>query len=159
MKPGAMWPVAIVGVLAITVAANVVLIVMANDRKASVVEPDYYRKAVAFDSTMAERAADAKLGWRMEAALGAPGTAGTELDARLLDASGAPLDDASVNVVAVHNLDAGNPVSGRLAGQGAGRYRAMLPLAYGGRWELRFAVQRGAQYFTANLHQDTGTLR
>jgi len=159
MKPGAMWPVAIVGVLAITVAANVVLIVMANDPRASVVEPDYYRKAVAFDSTMAERAADAKLGWRMEATLGLPSAAGAGLDVRLLDASGTPLDDASVRVVALHNLDAGHPVSGLLAGQGSGRYRATLPLAYAGRWELRFAVQRGAQRFTADLHQDTGTLR
>ena len=158
MKPGMMWPVAIVSVLAITVAANVVLIVAANDPKASVVEPDYYRKAVAFDSTMAERAADLKLGWRMEARLGAPGTDGTRLETHLTDASGVALDGALVNVVAVHNLDAGHPVNAALLGTGAGRYAAKLPLTHEGRWELRFAVQRGAQRFSADLHQDTGTL-
>jgi len=158
MKPGAMWPVAIVTVLAVTVAANVVLIVAANDPKASVVESDYYRKAVAFDSTMAERSADLKLGWRMEARLGLPGAKGTKFEARLLDANGLPLDGAIVQVVAVHNLDAGRPVSGPLVGVGDGRYVAMLPLAHTGRWELRLAVQRGTQHFSADLHQDTGTL-
>lgn len=159
MKPGAMWPVAIVGVLAITVAANVVLIVMANDPKASVVEPDYYRKAVAFDSTMAERAADQKLGWRMEAALGVPSGEGATLEARLLDATGTPLDGAVVTVLAVHNLDAAQLIPGNLVGTGSGRYAGVLPLSHAGRWELRFVVQRGAQRFHCDLHQDTGTLR
>ena len=159
MKPAMLWPVAIVCVLAITVAANIVLIVAANDPNGSAVEPDYYRKAVAFDSTMAERSADLKLGWRAEALLGRPSSRGTPLLVRLLDANGAPLDGAVVGVVAVHNLDAGHPVRGAVVGEGAGRYGASLPLAHEGRWELRLSVQRGSQRFSADLHQNTGTLR
>lgn len=159
MKPGAWWPIGIVGALAVTVAANALLIVAANEPRATVIEPDYYRKAVAFDSTMAERAADARLGWRVEAALSQPGTAGARLEAQVLDAAGAPLDGAEVRVVAVHNLDADRPVEARLMGAGTGRYTATLPLRFHGMWELRFVVERGNQRFTSDLRRDTGTLR
>ncbi len=158
MKPGALWPIAIVTVLVITVAANVVLIVAASNPNGAVVEPDYYRKAVAFDSTMAERAADARLGWRIESRIGVPSASGARLEAQLLDAAGAPLEGARVRVVAVHNLDAGHPIEGVLVAAGEGRYAATLPLVYGGRWELRFEVERSAQRFHAKRYQDTGTL-
>ncbi|MEZ4456629.1 MAG: FixH family protein [Gemmatimonadales bacterium] len=59
-----------IGVLAITVGANGYMLYEAN-RGMAAVEPDYYQKAVDFDSTMAQARRNASLGWRVDAALDA----------------------------------------------------------------------------------------
>lgn len=147
------WPLAIAGVLGVTVIANGYLIYQANDRDAAVVEPDYYRKALAWDSTLAERRHDADLGWRIEASIGPVGR-GADVRARLTDRDGRAIEGASVVVHAIHNLDAGHPVVATLPDAGDGLYVARLPLRFAGLWELRFAVTRRGEHFTADARCD-----
>jgi nitrogen fixation protein FixH len=154
MRAAKLWPLAVVAVLAVTVGANVVIYLLARDPGAAVVERDYYRRAVAWDSTMADERRSAELGWRLAAELGAVGADGAPLTVRLTGRDGAPLSDAAVRVEAVHNLDAGHPVAAALAPAGDGRYVARLPLRHAGLWELRFAVTRGAERFTQSLRRE-----
>ena len=157
MRRGAWWPVAIVGTLAVTVVANGVLLWAAHDRNAAVVEPEYYRKAVTWDSTMAQERRDAELGWQLDAELDSMSERGAWLKASLVDTGGRPVSDATVAVTAIHNADAARPISAVLSPALAGFYAARLPLHHRGRWELRFVARRGADTFTATLRREAGT--
>ncbi|HEY3215970.1 MAG TPA: FixH family protein [Candidatus Eisenbacteria bacterium] len=154
MRGGAGWPLAVAAVLAATVIANAFLFIAAQDRNAAVVEPDYYRKAVEWDSTQAQERHNGELGWRLDAELG-PGAGGrVPLRVRLIDPDGRPLDGATGWVTAIHNAEAGNPVTAALARAPGGGYRATLRLHRGGLWELRFVIQRDAERFTATLRRE-----
>jgi nitrogen fixation protein FixH len=154
MKPGAWWPIGIVSVLALTVAANIALMVVARDPHAYVVEPDYYRKGVNWDSSMAQARASVALGWRVDAALRDWTPAGTTLLVQLADSTGAPLTGVMVQVELINNVSPEAPVHARPADVGGGRYRARIQLARPGLWELRLVARRGSACFTADLRRD-----
>ena len=154
MRAARLWPLALGAVLALTVGANVAVFQAAHDRNAAAVEPDYYRKAVRWDSTMAEERRSAALGWHADAGLGAVAPGGTLLTVRLAGPDGAPLDGATVQVTAIHNLDALRHVSARLEALGSGVYGARLPLRHAGLWELRLEAVRGDERFRATLRRD-----
>jgi nitrogen fixation protein FixH len=153
MRAARLWPLAVSAVLAVTVGANAVVFYLARDPGAAVVEPDYYRRAVRWDSTLAARRASAALGWTVSAALGplSTGSRGTELAVRLADRDGRPLAGALVRAVLLHNRDAEHPLTAALVPRGAGLYVARLPLERTGRWEVRLEVVRGAERFGAVL--------
>ncbi len=155
---GRIWPWAIVGVLAATVALNIWVWVLANEPEGATVEPDYYRKAVAWDSTRAQKAHDTSLGWRLDARLGAWGgeRAPTPVTATLVDAHGQPLAGATIEVTAIHNALASHPLVFALApGPAPGSYTAAPVLPRAGAWELRCAARRGGELFTTDLRLDT----
>jgi nitrogen fixation protein FixH len=154
VKPGAWWPIGIVGVLAVTVAANVALMVVARDPNAYVVEPDYYRKGVNWDSSMAQARASVALGWQVDAALRDWTPAGTTLVVQLADSAGAPLTGAEVKVDLINNVTPEHPVHAVPAEAGAGRYVARVPLARPGLWELRLQARRDGDFYTADLRRD-----
>lgn len=153
MKPAALWPAAVIGALVVTVVANVLILMAANDPRHAVVEPNYYQKAVAWDSTMAQEGRNETLGWTVAADLEAAAE-GATLRARISDRASAPLSGARVTVEAIHNLDAGDRVRGALRETAAGEYEAALPLRLAGLWELRFTVERRGERFTAGLRRD-----
>jgi len=161
MKVASLWPIAIVGVLAITVGANGYLVYKAGDPSVYVVEPDYYRKAVAWDTTLAQLARDAALGWKLDASLGPVGPAGAVVRMTLADSTGAPIAGARVALEAVNNLDGGHYVHARLTEAAPGTYVAEAALPRAGLWELRFDVTHGRDRFTADLRRDApgGTSR
>ena len=75
-KNGWYWPWLLVLGMSGIVGVNVVMLFVANsDANGVVVEPDYYRKAVQWDSTMAHRAASDLLGWTATVALSADAAA------------------------------------------------------------------------------------
>jgi nitrogen fixation protein FixH len=157
MRSGKWWPLALAAVLGVTVAANVFLLYAANDRNAAAVEPDYYRKAVAWDSTAAQAAQSAGLGWRIDAAILPldPRGAGV-VQVRIARPDGAPLAGARVTCSAIHNLDAAHRPQAETVLDGIGEGTLVLPLRRAGLWELRFAVKHGAERFTASLRRDAG---
>ena len=154
MKPAAAWPLALVAVLALTVIANVALLAAANAPGAAQVEPDYYRRALAWDSTQAERARSAALGWRAEAAFMATAERGSRLEVSLRDVHRGPVAGAELEVLAIHNLEPGPPARWRLEEIAPGTYRAPAPPARAGRWELRLRATRSGDVFTSVLHAD-----
>jgi nitrogen fixation protein FixH len=143
------WPIGITGVLAATVAANIWVMVVANGDPSFAIEPEYYRKALAWDTTLAESRHNAALGWRLTSAMGpiAP-DGGVLLTARLTDSTGAGLAGAVVHVAALHVGRASDVHRVVLADSGDGTYVARLDARRPGQWELRFDATSGSERFT-----------
>ena len=150
MKRGTRWPVAVTAILGLTVAANIGLITIARQDPSFAVEENYYQRGLHWDDELAQRAHNEKLGWRLLATL-APieRGRGAELRVALRDAAIAPIPDASIVVRAIHVARANDPVEVTLKPSGSGEYRALVPLERAGLWELRIAVHRGAELYTA----------
>lgn len=162
MKRGWQWPLLVTLALAFTVGVNVVMLFAASaDPNGTVVEEDYYRKAVEWDRTMARRAASAALGWTATVSVGAADAGGASgasgaaasriVTVDLRDAEGSAITDAEVSAVLIHNREAATPVSVALASNGDGRYAAAAPLAHAGQWELRIVARRAAQRFETSM--------
>ena len=149
MKRGIGWPIGVAAILAITVGVNIWVAVIAGDDPSFAIEKDYYRKAVTWDSTLAQQQANQRLGWHLVPALGSVSRgAATSLTVRLVDSTGVPISDATVRVSAFYNARAGTVLEATLTPDAAG-YETRLPIAHAGAWELRFDVRRGAERFTA----------
>jgi nitrogen fixation protein FixH len=157
---GRLWPIALAGVLALTVLANIAMWVVAADPNGSAVEPDYYRKALAWDRVEEQEAVNRSLGWRVQARFlpGHGGAAGLPAALRVTvsDAAGFPLDGARVRVTAIHNALAGQPLLLALAPRGGGAYEQAAAFPRTGLWELRITIERGGRRFTADQRIDTG---
>lgn len=148
MKKGWQWPVLVTLALGFTVGVNVVMLMASkSDPNGTVVEPDYYRKAVDWDRTMARQAASNALGWSATSSLGAANSAAREVRVALRDSAGAPLSDAEVTVTLIHNREASEPVLASLRAVGDGAYTGNAIAARSGQWELRITARRGAQRF------------
>ena len=151
MKRGWQWPVLITLALAFTVGVNVVMLLAAgSDPNGTVVEPDYYRKAVEWDRTMERRAASAALGWTATATLGAMDAAGDRkraLVVALRDTAGAAISDAEVSATLIHNREASTPIALTLRADGGGRYVVDGALVHAGQWEVRIVARRGSERF------------
>ena len=154
MKRGLGWPIAVMTILGATVGANIWVAVIASDDPSFAIEHDYYRKAVQWDSAMAQAKENERLGWRIEPTL-APIDAGngSTLSVSLTDGSGAPIRDAKIDVVAFFNARADSVVRAELRDAGS-RYDARLPIGHAGAWELRFDVRRGGERFTSTARID-----
>ncbi len=149
------WPAIIVLLLGGFGGGTIVLARIASSDPHAAIEPDYYKKAVAWDSTMAQERRNAALAWRVEPALPAIGVARTtELAMRVLDASGAPVTGASVHVEAMAVSQADSAVRATLSEGSAGQYAAPVAIRQAGLWELRVSVVRGADKFTTNIRLD-----
>jgi nitrogen fixation protein FixH len=150
MKRGRAWPFAIAGILVAGIASNVVFAVLAASDPAAAVEPDYYRKAIAWDEEMAQQERNVALGWTVHAALhlgtnGAPG----RLELTIADNKGDPLRGAAVSALVMHNARAAAVDSVTLRAVGEGRYAASVNAERPGIWEVRLDVRRELQHFTA----------
>lgn len=167
MKRGWQWPVLVTLALGFTVGVNFVMLYAAkSDPNGTVVEPDYYRKAVEWDRTMARRAASAALGWTARASFSAvtpPSANATDaaalaneapvtraLRVELRDASGVAIVDADVSAMLIHNREASTPESLTLAPADSG-YAATARAALPGQWEVRVVARRGAERFETSL--------
>ena len=149
MKRGTWWPISLAGVLATTVAANIWVAVIANDDPSFAIEPDYYRKAVEWDTTLAQGRHNASLGWRLTPTMGAIAADGsTLLSAQLTDSAGSAISGAVVRVTALAVARASDVHQATLAPAGAGTYAVRLEARRAGEWELRFDATRGGEHFT-----------
>lgn len=151
MKQGMGWPIGITIILGATVAANLWVMRVANDDPSFAIEPDYYRKAVQFDSTMAQERANLSLGWAARSTIApiAPDEA-TELAVALLDAQAAPLSGARVAVMARFNARANDTLTAVLTEAAPGHYRTTLPIRHPGEWEVRVDASKGGARFSTS---------
>jgi len=154
MKPGAFWPIAIVGVLVITVGANFAILFIARDPNALVVEPHYYEKATHYDAEMALARRSAALGWGIDARFGGYARTGTPLVVALADSTGAPLAGATVKAQLINNLAPEDVLRPAFHESAPGRYETTAALPRAGLWELRLDVHRGTDEFVADLRRD-----
>jgi len=155
MKPGMAWPIGIVVILTVFVAANLAVMRLANSDPSFAIEPDYYSKAVAFDSTMAIERRSAALGWTASAVVApAAGTRQAAVRVTLADAARQPVRGASVSITARYNARANDVLSATLREDAPGEYDAPLAVGHAGQWEVRIDAVRGAEHFTASTRTD-----
>ncbi len=149
MKRGMGWPIGIVAILVASVGLNFWMLGVANDDPSFAIEPDYYQKAVHWDSTMAQMRENAALAWRLSPSLGRFSLRdGARLEVTLTDASGVVIPDATIRVAAFFNARANDVYDTTLLRDSTG-YTAVLPVRHRGVWELRFDVVRGGRRFTS----------
>jgi nitrogen fixation protein FixH len=158
LRKDRIWPTIIVGVLVIDVAVGFAMMRVAADDPHAAIEPDYYQKAVIWDSTLAQSHRNAVLGWTLESVLGAI-TPGHEapLTLRLHDGRGDAVVGATLQVEAMQVAHAGDIVHATLTARGDSDYVAALPMTRPGLWELRIVATRGSDRFTADLRLDAST--
>lgn len=149
MKRGTAWPIAIGAVLALTVAANVGVLYVADHDPSFVIEQDYYQKAVHYDDEMAQELRNRKLGWQLTPTVAPLEPTGAALTVRLTDAHGVPLTGARVRVAAVWNARAAHVLDTTLSPRPDSEYAGRLTMRHAGAWELRFEAVRGGDRFTA----------
>jgi nitrogen fixation protein FixH len=147
LKAARLWPLALGAVLALTVIANIWLLWAANDDQHLAFEPDYYRKAVAWDSTVARGERSRALGWTAAVALGNDG----HLTVQLADAAGNPVDSVLVAVEVIPVAHANRAETASLQTASPGRAEADIRLVYPGLHELRVTALRGQDRFTTTV--------
>jgi nitrogen fixation protein FixH len=151
MKAGMGWPIGITVILGATVAANLVMMRIANNDPSFSVEPDYYKKAVFYDSTMAQARRNLDLGWGVQAFVdsivaGQP----TRLRVVLRDEQALPLLGATVQATVLFNARANDLTTATLTDEGAGVYTASVPIKTPGEWEVRVNATRDTSHFTSS---------
>lgn len=158
MKPGMAWPIGIVVVLSTTVIANLAVMRIATSDPSFAVEPDYYKKAVAFDSTMAQERRSNALGWVASTSVAPISTDGTtQLQVILRDDAAQPVTGATVQVTALFIARANALVTVRLAEESAGVYSAPIAIRSPGQWEVRIDAKRDTSHFTTSLRTTVTT--
>lgn len=157
MSGGRWWPIAIGLVLGITVLANVAVYWTANHDPSFAVEPDYYRRAVEWDSTMARERRSVALGWQVEARLDPPAAGQAMLHVRLRTREGAALDSADVRADASHNARGAEVFAVRLLPVGAGQYAGEIPSSRQGLWRIDLSAVNGTEAFTERVTLDNGS--
>lgn len=153
-RSGRLWPWFVVVLLVGTAGAQGVLLYAATHDRAFAIEPDYYTKAVAWDSAMSRARENVTLAWTARAELVRTATGDATLHITLRDSLGAPVRGAAVRVVALHNLEAARPTSASLTERDSGAYVATLPSARPGLWELRIDAHSAGHRFTPVLRAE-----
>jgi nitrogen fixation protein FixH len=148
MKPGMAWPIGVATILGLTVVANLWVMKVANGDPSFAIEPDYYKKAVNYDSTMAQERTNATLGWIVGTQFAPIGDGkATQLTVTVRDAQAAPLTGAHVAIMTRFNARANDTLTAVLTEARPGTYTASLPIAHAGEWEVRVdATRDGAKY-------------
>lgn len=168
----AFWPVAIVSLLlgnacivAITVYAASGAGIPGGNAGGGAIEPDYDRKALAWDELARQAALDRALGWSATAAItragpasasGSPGT----LTLDLRDGAGQPIRAARITAIAFHETDPRRTFALTLTpappptGE-PGRFTAPLPTFKPGLWRVALTVDAVGTRFTPTLRLDT----
>jgi hypothetical protein len=145
------WPLGLGLVLFLTVVANIVVYRLATRRDALAIEPDYYRQAVAWDSTQAVAARSRALGWRLTASLGGIAGGRAPFAATLRDDAGAPVSGALVRVEVFAVARADERLDTTLAETAPGRYAVALPAVRAEWHEVRLTAGRAGDRFVVRL--------
>lgn len=153
MKKGMQWPIGVAAVLALTVAANIYVMVRANDDPSVAIAKDYYQRAVRFDADQALRQRSKRLGWRVSLEAARTSAAEATVTAVLVDSTGAPIRGAIVRIAA-HAVARSNDVFTATALPAGDRYLVALPVNRGGLWDLDVEAVRGGERFVATQRLD-----
>ncbi|MEO5799203.1 MAG: FixH family protein [Gemmatimonadales bacterium] len=147
------WPTIVITVLTGTVVMGVVLGRVAIGDNHFAVEPDYYNKAVGWDSTMAQGKRNDSLGWQVIPRIGPiPPRGSVALELEIVDGRGEALTGARVSVEAMPIAYANRVVDRVLPpAELPGHYAAPVTMSPLGLWEFRVTATRADARFTANL--------
>lgn len=147
------WPTAIVTVLVAQIGFGIWMARVARDDPHFAIEPDYYARAVNWDSTMAQSRLDKALGWRASIAMARADVRSATVRLDLTDSTGTVVDADSVVAELLPVAHAGRIDTLALTRDGSA-YRATMPVAANGLWEAQVRAHRGSALFTAKLRTE-----
>jgi nitrogen fixation protein FixH len=137
----------------LTVAANIYVMVRANDDPSVAITKDYYQRAVRFDADQALRQRSERLGWRVTLSAARTSAGEATVTAVLVDSTGAPVRGAIVRIAA-HAVARSNDVFTAAAIPSGDRYLAVVPVNRGGLWDMDVEAVRGGERFVATQRLD-----
>lgn len=139
----------ILGLILMNMAIVATTIYFATSDRSGGVEPNYYAKALNYDTVIAQRAENARLGWNSIATLVAKsGGSGAVLTITIHDREGSEVRGALVRVETFSSLRSSERSTLVLPPTETG-YSATVPLSAGGVWRVRLRATRGADTFTS----------
>lgn len=155
ITPAKLWPAALVGALALTVIGNIWLLRAATDQTLGL-EPDYYARAVSWDSTLAQRETNARLGWQASGVLTTESDGKATLTIQFTDQASQAITDpaCTVEIIPVAWADRATTAS-MISTQDA--CTLSTTLAYPGLHEIRVTTTAGGQRFSAILRGAPGS--
>jgi hypothetical protein len=153
-QPGSYWAFVPAGLLAAMLVGLLTMATIAADDPSFAVERDYYKKAVAWDRELEQQGENARLARMVTLETRSTPRRTAALALRISDASGTPLDGASVDLEAFPNARAGERQRLVFTETRPGAYVAELAVTRTGLWELRLIVTRGKERTTHVLRVD-----
>lgn len=144
------------GIIFVLIGMNVTIVGitawLATSDPSVAIEPDYYRKATAWDRTADQHRDNARLGWSTTAAvMKRPDTGATVLELRLLDRAGAGVLGATVKATLFHNARASQRMEIAFTEASGGAYLAAPRCERTGVWQIQIVAQRGLETFTESI--------
>jgi nitrogen fixation protein FixH len=147
------WPGIIIGFLVLNVCITAALITSAVSDPSYAIEPDSYQKALAWDATQAQMAANARLGWTAAGNVSSRQDCASlrVLNLKMQDRTDAPIVGANVTIEAFAQTRSAQRLRATLSENDPGEYGASLPFHRNGLWEIRLTAKRGEETFTTRL--------
>jgi len=150
------WPAGIIALLGMSVVIQTFAIFVAHGDPSFAVEPDYEQKAANYDDVIAQRQANAALGWTASVRTVPAERPGDTVTVRvgLVDETGNAVEGAEVSFDACHVGRAAQVLHATLIPDLDGGYSAQLPATRSGIWEFRITATRSDDVFTSTIRQD-----
>lgn len=143
-----------VGLLVAMTAGEIYMVTIAVEDPGFAVEKDYYKKAVHWDSHMAQSAENQRLGWKLALETRPAKGGHVRLLVHIKDGRGHPVRGANVRVETFFNARASHILTADLSDAGDGSYQSALPMRQRGLWEFRFTATHGGARFTDVVRRD-----
>ncbi|MBY0313791.1 MAG: FixH family protein [Phycisphaerales bacterium] len=150
---GRMWVVGIFALLGINFTVVGVTVYFALSDPSAAVEPDYYRKGLAWDETARQNEHNRALGWSADvrfeqAAAGQP----AQLRVRLANKLNEPISGAKIECTYFANTNSGKRSTVTLSAfpSEPGVYAAPVDLDREGMWHVRLRAQTAVDVFTTD---------
>ncbi len=142
------WVWLLVGIMAVALIVNGVLITLAFTSPPSLVVDNYYEKGKSYfyNEAKAEQNA-ARLGWDLELDLPqTPKLSGTESYlVRAMDSDGKPIEGGRAELAAFRPIQQGRDFTVKLRDLGAGYYGSEVNFTLPGNWDLIVTVHKGEE--------------
>lgn len=156
IPPHILWPGMIVGILLLSVVANIVLIVAATSDGGAQIEADYYERALAWDEELAQREQSEALGWQTDLTIEPTAPAGQVVLVTVADHAGQPVHGLTGALKMRHATQAQwrslelEPITGSL-----GQYKVVTAFDRPGLWDFTVDVQdQGGDHFVQTLRRE-----
>ncbi|HVJ32436.1 MAG TPA: FixH family protein [Terriglobia bacterium] len=139
----ALWiPAIFVLSFVVIIAVNAVMVVFAVRTFSGLETNKAYDQGLDYNTTLAEAANNAKLGWHADIAISATGSDARTILVTITDRTGTPLPDLNVKAIFVRPTNAGLDEAIPLTALNQGKYQATFKPSALGNWDLRLSAQR-----------------
>ena len=151
-----LWPGGIIALLCLHTVGMLLVVFIATRDPSFSVEPNSYRKAVAWDSSRARLQASEQLGWTasIKAQRNVDPLGRRRVTCELKDKQGLPVVAATVKLEVFHHARAAERQHVTLTPENHGVYSALIAMKRTGTWEIRVSAQRGDELYSTVITED-----